>query len=153
MSYQDNIISSTLAVAAAVIKRADDDTTTTTSSSSSSLAMPTLTDTTGFTTPSVTVPPNSNNPFIIRQYNPAGTVFIAVGAIVGAILLGFILYHLIVSLTASRLAKRSSADDKKLYEKYQTYNNNAYGFSGMNHNLPLTTLPMSMVVLFLNCLY
>lgn len=131
MSYQDNIISSTLAVAAAVIKRADDDTTTTTSSSSSSLAMPTLTDTTGFTTPSVTVPPNSNNPFIIRQYNPAGTVFIAVGAIVGAILLGFILYHLIVSLTASRLAKRSSADDKKLYEKYQTYNNNAYGFSGM----------------------
>ena len=138
MPFQDQIIGVTMTTVAAVIKRADDDSTTTTSLPTvSSLGMPTLSDPNAYTTPSVTVPPNSGNPFIIRQSNPAGTVFIAVGAIVGAILLGFILYHLIVSLTASRLAKRTSADDKKLYEKYQHNNNNAYGFSGMT---PQSTL-------------
>ncbi|RCK67863.1 hypothetical protein Cantr_03128 [Candida viswanathii] len=136
MPYQDYIVSITLATAATVLKR-DDDETSTTSAASMPEALPTLTDPNAYTTPVVSVPPNNDNPFIIRQSNPAGTVFIAVGAIVGAILLGFILYHLIVSLSASRLAKRSSADDKKLYEKYQTNNNNAYGFSGMT---PQSTL-------------
>ncbi|KAK6465272.1 hypothetical protein DFJ63DRAFT_332704 [Scheffersomyces coipomensis] len=92
-----------------------------------SLTMPTLTGVDTFTTPSVSVPPNDNNPYIIRQSNPTGTVFIAVGAIVGAILLGFILYHLIISLTASRVAKKGVANDKQLYEKYQYNNNTAYG--------------------------
>ncbi|KAI5951542.1 hypothetical protein KGF54_004616 [Candida jiufengensis] len=100
-------------------------------------AMPTLTDPNAYTTPSVSVPPNSNNPFIIRQHNPSGTVFIAVGSIVGAILLGFILYHLIVSCSASRLAKKTSAHDRGLYEKYQNNNSNAYGFANMT---PQSTL-------------
>ncbi|EMG50781.1 hypothetical protein SBY92_001570 [Candida maltosa Xu316] len=133
MPFQDQIISITLTTAITTFLKRDDATT----SEAMPTAMPTLTDPNAFTTPSISVPPTSNNPFIIRQTNPSGTVFIAVGAIVGAILLGFILYHLIVSLSASRLAKRSNVVDKNMYEKYQTNNNNAYGFSGMT---PQSTL-------------
>lgn len=127
----DNVVILTLRAANHITnaKRAD--------STTSTEAMPTLSDPNAYTTPSVSVPPNNNNPYIIRQSNPAGTVFIAVGAIVGAILLGFILYHLIVSLTASKLAKKSNADDRKLYEKYQSNNTNAYGYSGVT---PQTSL-------------
>ncbi|WLF77221.1 hypothetical protein PVL30_000931 [Lodderomyces elongisporus] len=128
----NNAITVTLEAATTFLKRADD----TTSATSADTAMPTLTDANAYTTPSVTVPPNDNNPFIIRQHNPSGTVFIAVGAIVGSILLGFILYHLIVSISASRLAKKTSAHDRTLYEKYQSNNNNAYGFVNMT---PTTT--------------
>ncbi|ODV80519.1 uncharacterized protein CANTADRAFT_25033 [Suhomyces tanzawaensis NRRL Y-17324] len=80
-----------------------------------------------FTTPAIKVPNSIVNPHILRETNPSGTVFIAVGAIVGAIIIAFILYHLIVSLTASRLAKKSLAGDRQLYEKYQNNNNTAYG--------------------------
>ncbi|RLV95916.1 Vacuolar membrane protein [Spathaspora sp. JA1] len=90
-----------------------------------------------FTTPPISIPSSTNNPFIIRQNNPTGTVFIAVGAIVGAILLGFILYHLIVSITASRLAKRARNHEKQMYEKYESNNSNAYGFTGAT---PTSTL-------------
>lgn len=96
-----------------------------------------------YTTPSMTVPPSQSNPYIIRQHNPSGTVFIAVGAIVGAILLAFILYHLIVSLTASRLAKKSLASDKQMYEKYQSNNNTAYAGLGGGNITPLTTMNLS----------
>ncbi|KAK6205111.1 uncharacterized protein RJT21DRAFT_111645 [Scheffersomyces amazonensis] len=91
--------------------------------------MPTLTTSTSqtFTTPSVSVPPSHNNPYIIRNNNPTGTVFIAVGAIVGAIFIGFILYHLIISLVASRIAKKGFSNEKEYYEKYQNNNTNAYG--------------------------
>lgn len=94
---------------------------------SSDNALPTLSDSDSYTTPSVTVPPNSNNPYILRHTNPSGTVFIAVGAIVGAIFLGFIFYHLIRSLTASRLAKKTLDGDKEMYEKYQNNNSTLYG--------------------------
>lgn len=90
-------------------------------------ALPSLTDDSSYTTPSVTVPPNKQNPYIVRHHNPSGTVFIAVGAIVGAILLAFILYHLIRSFVASRLAKKTITSDKQIYEKYQNNNNTAYG--------------------------
>lgn len=82
-----------------------------------------------YTTPVMTVPPSSSNPFIIRTKNTNGTVFIAVGAILGAILLGFILYHLILSILSSRLAKKSIENDKKFFEKYQSNGNNGYGYS------------------------
>lgn len=123
----------TLYVASKTLVARDDSKTT-----DDDTGMPTLSSSTeSYTTPSVSVPPNNNNPFIIRQHNPSGTVFIAVGAIVGAILVGFILYHLIVSLTASRLAKKTSANDRILYEKYESNNNNAYGYSSMT---PTSTL-------------
>lgn len=92
--------------------------------------LPALADGSTYTTPSIVVPISGNNPFIIRENNPTGTVFIAVGAIVGAILLGFTLYHLIVSVTASRMAKKTLAMDKKIYEKYHHNNSTAYGFTG-----------------------
>ncbi|CAK9435427.1 uncharacterized protein LODBEIA_P01540 [Lodderomyces beijingensis] len=123
-----SIVKVTLETVATITKR-DDDTTTT--AALPTMDMPTLADPNAYTTPSVSVPPNNDNPFIIRQHNPSGTVFIAVGAIVGSILLGFILYHLILSLSASRLAKRTSDHDKTLYEKYQSNNNNAYGFANV----------------------
>lgn len=91
-----------------------------------------------YTTPPVTVPPNTKNPYIMREDNPSGTVFIAVGAIVGAIILLFILYHLVKSFTASRMAKRSLAGDKALFEKYQSNNNTAYG--GLGHQSPSLNL-------------
>lgn len=99
------------------------------SASKSGSSMPKLTTSSEtYTTPSITVPANNDNPFIIRTSNANGTVFIAVGAIVGAILLGFILYHLILSIASSKVAKKSIENDKKLYEKYQYNNNNAYGY-------------------------
>ena len=93
-----------------------------------------------FSTPPIGVPPSHNNPYIIRQHNPSGTVFIAVGAIVGAILLGFVLYHFIVSVTASRLAKKSLASDKQMYEKYHNNNNTAYASIGGSNMTPQTSL-------------
>ncbi|EGV65968.1 hypothetical protein CANTEDRAFT_101593 [Yamadazyma tenuis ATCC 10573] len=100
-----------------------------------SLDLPSLSSTgETYTTPSVTVPPNDNNPYILTTSNVNGTVFIAVGSIVGAMLLAFILYHLIRSITASRNAKKALLDDKQTYEKYQNNNSTAYGLS------PSTTL-------------
>ncbi|CAG86025.2 DEHA2C06468p [Debaryomyces hansenii CBS767] len=98
---------------------------------SSGDALPTLSDPDSYTTPAVTVPANNDNPYIVRHSNPSGTVFIAVGAIVGAIFLGFIFYHLIRSLTASRLAKKTLDGDKEMYEKYQNNNSTAYGGHGI----------------------
>lgn len=97
------------------------------SSSSTSTGMPKLKTTSSssssFSTPSVTVPPSNNNPYLIRENHPSGTVFIAVGAILGAIIVGFILYHIIRSLMASKMAKKSSSNYEKLG------NNSAYGGS------------------------
>lgn len=88
------------------------------------------------TTPSMYVSLPTNNPYVIKQTNPSGTVFIAVGAIVGLIFLGFILYNLIVSITASRTAKKNNANDKKIYEKYQNNHTSAYGPTVSNSKLP-----------------
>lgn len=92
-------------------------------------SMPTLTDENAYTTPSVTVPPSSDNPYLLQTSNVNGTVFIAVGGIVGAILLAFIIYHLIRSVKASRLAKKTLASEKHMYEKYQNNNSTAYGLT------------------------
>ena len=128
----EDLVTTLLIATKTLVERDDSETT------NAETGMPSLTSSSdSYTTPSISVPPNSNNPFIIRQHNPSGTVFIAVGAIVGAILLGFILYHLIVSCTASRVAKKTSTNDRILYEKYESNNNNAYGYSNMT---PTSTL-------------
>lgn len=85
-------------------------------------------------TPPISVPPNDNNPYIIREVNPNGTVFIAFGAIVGAMLIAFVLFYLIKSIKASSLAKKSLAGDKKIFEKYQSNNNTAYGITPTSTN-------------------
>ena len=91
--------------------------------------LPTLDDGESYSTPSMEVPGTDKNPYILSTDDTNGTVFIAVGAIVGAILLSFIIYHLVRSVTASRMAKTTLASDKLMYEKYQNNNNNAYGLS------------------------
>lgn len=90
-----------------------------------------------YTTPSITVPPNHDNPYILHSSATSGTVFIAVGTVVGAILLAFILFHLIKSIRASSLAKKEMFGDKHMYEKYQNNNTNAYGLT------PSTTLNLN----------
>lgn len=100
--------------------------------------LPTLTDTANsYTTPSISVPSLAGNPYIIRNKNLSGTVFIAVGAIVLSIILGFVLYHFIVSFAALRMAKRLVAGDRSLYEKYQSNNSTAYGALPLSTSLPL----------------
>lgn len=97
---------------------------------SATTGMPSLSSSSeSYSTPSVSVPPNHDNPYILRTSAVSGTVFIAVGAIVGTILLAFILYHLIKSIRASSLAKKEMFDDKQMYEKYHNNNNTAYGLT------------------------
>ncbi|CAI5756501.1 unnamed protein product [Candida verbasci] len=147
MLNPNNIIAITLAPTSTILAKRDDETSTSMPRNN----MPTLSDPNAYTTPSISVPANDNNPYIVRQYNPSGTVFIAVGSIVGAILLGFILYHLILSIAASRLAKRVRNDDKKFYEKYQNNNHSAYGLTPQstlftteyhNHHSSISKLPL-----------
>lgn len=96
-------------------------------------AMPSLTHSSdSFTTPSVGVPSNHDNPYIHREYNPSGTVFIAVGCIVGLILLAFVLFHLFKSMRASRLAKRSWASEQRQEEKFH---NGFYSLTASNSGL------------------
>lgn len=105
---------------------------------SATTAMPSLSSSSEtYTTPSITVPPNHDNPYILHSNATSGTVFIAVGTVVGAILLAFILFHLIKSIRASSLAKKEMFGDKHMYEKYQNNNNNAYGLT------PSTTLNLN----------
>ncbi|EDK41256.2 hypothetical protein PGUG_05354 [Meyerozyma guilliermondii ATCC 6260] len=89
--------------------------------------MPTLSSSDSFTTPSIVVPSSNDNPYIQRQYNPSGSVFIAVGCIVGFILLAFIIYHLFRSMRASRLAKRSWTGTQNIEEK--RHNSGLYGLT------------------------
>ncbi|EEQ40391.1 putative vacuolar membrane protein [Clavispora lusitaniae] len=87
-----------------------------------------------FTTPSVTVPPNHNNPYIHRTNHPSGTVFIAVGSIVGFILLAFLAFYVVKSILASRLAKKSLRNEKSMYERFSKNNSTAYGGLSPSHS-------------------
>lgn len=114
-----------------------------TSSSASSGGMPGLTTSTtatstseDYTTPSVGVPSNTNNPYISRASEPLGTVFIAVGSIVAVVLIVFALFHLIRSLAASSVAKKTTNNEKFAYEKFAQNNNAAYGA----HLTPLSSV-------------
>lgn len=85
----------------------------------SSNAMPLFSATSeSFSTPSVTVPPSHNNPYILKTSGPLGVVFIAVGCVVAAILLAFAFYHLYKSLNSSRLAKRTLNNEKFKQQRY-----------------------------------
>lgn len=85
-------------------------------------------------TPSVTVPAHDHNPYIYRESRLTGTVFIAVGSVVGAIILAFVLFHLIRSIRASMLAKKSSSGEKSMYENYNRNRlySNSVGLSSTN---------------------
>lgn len=84
------------------------------------LGMPTLTTTTKetFSTPAVSVPPSTNNPYILKNSQPLGTVFIAVGSVVAAILIAFMLYHLFKSLSSLRMAKKTLNNEKFSHHRF-----------------------------------
>ncbi|KAM0223499.1 hypothetical protein ACHAQD_003133 [Fusarium lateritium] len=72
-------------------------------------AMPTLTRYKPIPTyPAATVPPTNNAPFMRHSSAPDGTVFIAVGAILGALGLGILLWRLIVGILLHRSVERAA---------------------------------------------
>ncbi|KAF5553969.1 hypothetical protein FMEXI_2170 [Fusarium mexicanum] len=78
-------------------------------SSGTEEAMPTLT---GYkpipTYPAASVPPTNNAPFMRHSSAPDGTVFIAVGAILGALGLAILLWRLIVGILLHRSVERAA---------------------------------------------
>lgn len=76
--------------------------------------------------PEIKVPLSQNNPFIERNNNPAGTVFIAVAACLGGILFALLMYYLIIGIISSRMANKNTKRDKREKEKFSA--NAAYGF-------------------------
>lgn len=83
-------------------------------------ALPSLTQTTSasYTTPPIDIPSIKGNPFISSSNKPRGTVFIGVGSAVALILLLFGLYHLVKSLMASTLAKKTVNNEKRSYQRF-----------------------------------
>lgn len=80
-----------------------------TESSAGFTDLPTLTEGYGIPTyPAAAVPPTKNAPFMQHSRAPDGTVFIAVGAILGAFALGLLLWRLIVSLLLHRSVERAA---------------------------------------------
>lgn len=106
---------------------------TTTSTSSSTSA--------DYTTPSVTVPPSDNNPFIQRSSRPSGTVFIAVAAVVGFILLAFLLFYAVRSFLASKVAKRAISGEKSAYG-YTSNNGAGLNFGNTEYRGSVASVPL-----------
>ncbi|QLQ78960.1 hypothetical protein HG537_0B03070 [Torulaspora globosa] len=94
---------------------------TTTLSSASSSASSTSTSTQYSVT--VTPPSAAGNPNVWHNGKPDGTVFIAVGSIVGAIFLGMLLWSVITSYLSRRIAKKSLREDQ-----YRRHNRTGSGF-------------------------
>lgn len=71
--------------------------------------MPTLTKTTAIPTyPAPSVPPTNNAPFMQHSSAPDGTVFIAVGAILGAFGIAILLWRVIVGFLLHRSVERAA---------------------------------------------
>ncbi|ONH69898.1 hypothetical protein BON22_0264 [Cyberlindnera fabianii] len=72
-------------------------------------SMPTISGTasTTWTTPTMTPPTATDNPYVWRSSAPTGTVFIAVGAVAGFILLCLLLLFITKRFLAKRAAKKS----------------------------------------------
>ncbi|KAF5666790.1 hypothetical protein FCIRC_10062 [Fusarium circinatum] len=78
-------------------------------SSGTEEAMPTLTGYKSIPTyPAASVPPTNNAPFMRHSSAPDGTVFIAVGAILGALGLAILLWRLIVGILLHRSVERAA---------------------------------------------
>lgn len=82
--------------------------------------MPTVSKGTTIPTYAVTVPPTNNAPFMKQSSAPDGTVFIAVGAILGAFGLAILSWRLIVSCLLHRSVERAAmaqyhANDKAAF--------------------------------------
>ncbi|KAH3673204.1 hypothetical protein WICMUC_003822 [Wickerhamomyces mucosus] len=88
---------------------------TTSSTISSTTSMPKIVATTStgttYSTPTITPPAATNNPNIWKSSVPRGTVFIAVGSIVGAFFLVFVAFLLIRKIIARKAAKNTLSLD------------------------------------------
>ncbi|KAI0503299.1 hypothetical protein F5B22DRAFT_629884 [Xylaria bambusicola] len=105
--------------------------TTTTTASSTTQSVPAITSDTGDTPPLPTlpgsysypppaVPPTKNAPFMQKSNLPQGTVFIAVGAILGAFAVAILIWRAVVACLLHRSVKRATlaqqvANDKNSY--------------------------------------
>ncbi|KAJ5092094.1 hypothetical protein NUU61_006964 [Penicillium alfredii] len=99
----------------------DSDTTTTADSStttSDSSTTSTSSSTTSSTHPVVTVPPIANAPYMQTTNTPEGTVFIAVGAVLGLIGLSVLAWRAIIAWSVNRSVRRAamihSSESKRL---------------------------------------
>lgn len=122
-----------------LIKRSGMPTATTASSSSSSSSSSSVS--ADYTTPAITVPPSSDNPYISRPTSPSGTVFIAVGAVVGFILLAFLLFYAVRSFLASKLAKRTISGEKAAY-MYTAHNAHSLSFPDTEYRGSVVSVPL-----------
>jgi hypothetical protein len=103
--------------------------------------MPTLS-TTGVPVPTVTVPSNEFNPFLKQSTIPEGTVFIAVGSILGAIALAVIAWNVALAIIHRRNARHFhdiGSDPTPLMTDIKDFNhgynagNNGAGAGGNNN--------------------
>lgn len=128
------MILATLAATLTALKR-DDLPLATTSESKSTANLPAVSTSKGLPTistssvptPSMFVPTSNENPYVSKTHLPHGTVFIAVGSVVAAILVVFALYHIFKRIHASILAKRATKSEKGHYRQYLDNNFAAYG--------------------------
>lgn len=89
---------------------------------SSTSALPTLAG--AFSIPSPSVPPTSNAPFMQVSHYPEGTVFIAVGAVLGFLALSVLVWRMMVAWALHRSVKRAARqqnhmDRKQLFQAPQ----------------------------------
>ncbi|QSZ29812.1 hypothetical protein DSL72_004330 [Monilinia vaccinii-corymbosi] len=89
---------------------------------SSTSALPTLPG--AFQIPTPTVPPTSNAPFMQESNYPEGTVFIAVGAVLGLMALAVLVWHMMIAWALHRSVKRAArqlnlVDQKQLFQAPQ----------------------------------
>ncbi|KAI1261265.1 hypothetical protein F5Y18DRAFT_207114 [Xylariaceae sp. FL1019] len=86
-------------------------------------ALPTLSQTTNagtYSYPAPTVPPTNNAPYMQKSTMPQGTVFIAVGAILGAFAVAVLVWRAVVACMLTRSVKRAAlaqhlANDKATF--------------------------------------
>lgn len=123
-------------------------------------AMPTLTDTSSkLPTPKVTVPPMNNNPYLSKSSLPEGTVFIAVGAILGGLGLAIVGWRMASAISLRRSLRRAEnngptmsstllGDDKALLYPGDPsragdvyHNNNSLSSDNLKSNHHKSTLP------------
>lgn len=93
--------------------------TTSTGEAGSTSALPTLAG--AYTIPTPSVPPTSNAPFMRLSNYPEGTVFIAVGAVLGFLALSVLVWRMMVAWSLHRSVKRaarhpSHVDKKQLFQ-------------------------------------
>ncbi|APA09170.1 hypothetical protein SS1G_03076 [Sclerotinia sclerotiorum 1980 UF-70] len=92
---------------------------TTTGKASSTSALPTLAG--AYTIPVASVPPTSNAPYMRSSSYPEGTVFIAVGAVLGFMALSVLVWRMMVAWALHRSVKRAASqpshvDKKQLFQ-------------------------------------